>query len=319
MLVIFFFVPPRIGGYIYQNKITDSNMKKIFDIAIMGNYTKDTIISSAGTRIVDGGGFNYGAHVAAMMGLDVAAITRLACEDAHVVSALEYLGVTVFVTTTPNSTLLRLEYPTSNVDERKIYVTQTAGQFTTEQVEDVDARAFLINASTRGEVDFDVLQALKKKKALIAADVQGFVRIIGEDTRLYYDPWDEKKKFLPHIDILKTDAVEAEILTGETDIKEAAAKIATFGPREVVLTHRNGLLVLAEDKMFEAEFHPQKLIGRSGRGDTCISAYVCKRLSAPPEEATTWAAAVTSLKMEAEGPILRKMSDVEKLIHNKFS
>ena len=41
----------------------------IYDIVIIGNYTKDTIVSSAGTRPVDGGGFNYGAHVAAMMGL----------------------------------------------------------------------------------------------------------------------------------------------------------------------------------------------------------------------------------------------------------
>lgn len=293
-------------------------MKKTFDIAIMGNYTKDTIISSAGTRIVDGGGFNYGAHVAAMMGLDVAAITRLACEDSHVVNALENIGVTVFVTTTPNSTLLRLEYPTSNVDERKIYVTQTAGQFTPAEVEGIQAKAFLINASTRGEVGFDVLQALKTKHALIAADVQGFVRIIGDDTQLYYDSWDEKEKFLPHIDILKTDAVEAEILTGETDIKKAAAKIAAFGPQEVVLTHRNGLLVLAEGKTFEAKFLPEKLVGRSGRGDTCISAYVAKRLSAEPKEATIWAAAVTSLKMEAEGPILRPVNDVENLIEKKY-
>jgi hypothetical protein len=40
-----------------------------FDIVFLGNYTKDTIVSAAGTRVVDGGAFNYGAHVAAVMGL----------------------------------------------------------------------------------------------------------------------------------------------------------------------------------------------------------------------------------------------------------
>ncbi|MFZ5517790.1 MAG: PfkB family carbohydrate kinase [Candidatus Zhuqueibacterota bacterium] len=294
-------------------------MDKIFDIAIMGNYTKDTIISSTGTRIVDGGGFNYGAHVAAMMGLNVAAITRLACQDSHVVDRLEKLGVTVFVTVTPQSTFLRLEYPTDNVDERKIFVTQTAGQFTPEEVNHIHARAFLINASTRGEVGFDVVQTLKQKQALIVADVQGFVRMIGADTRLYYDSWEEKVTYLPLIDILKTDAVEAEMLTGERDIKKAAKKLAALGPKEIVLTHQNGVLVRTDGHHFEARFFPEKLIGRSGRGDTCVSAYVAKRLTDSPDAATIWAAAVTSLKMEAEGPILRTVADVQRLIEQKYS
>ena len=39
-----------------------------YDVAFLGSYTKDTIVSAAGTRMVDGGGFNYGAHAAAQMG-----------------------------------------------------------------------------------------------------------------------------------------------------------------------------------------------------------------------------------------------------------
>ena len=42
---------------------------KPYDVVIFGNYTKDTIISSTGTRHVDGGGFNYGAHAAACTGV----------------------------------------------------------------------------------------------------------------------------------------------------------------------------------------------------------------------------------------------------------
>ena len=59
-----------------------------YDIVIIGNYTKDTIVSPTGTRYVDGGGFNYGAHVAAMMGLKTAAVTRLSRGDQRVVDAL---------------------------------------------------------------------------------------------------------------------------------------------------------------------------------------------------------------------------------------
>jgi sugar/nucleoside kinase (ribokinase family) len=254
-----------------------------------------------------------------MMGLKTATVTRLSKEDIRVVDALVKLGIDVFPTYTPYSTDMRLYYPTSNVDERTLSVTHTAGVFTTDQVEHLEARAFLINASTRGEVDLDVIQALRKKEALLSADAQGFVRIIAQDGTLVYDGWPEKLQILPYIDILKTDAVEAEIMTGEKNIKTAAHMLAGWGPKEIVLTHRDGLLVFAGGQFHEAIFRPAQLVGRSGRGDTCIASYVAKRLTALPREATVWAAAVTSLKMEAEGPIKRKVEDVAEMIRRVYN
>ncbi|MEK7407593.1 MAG: PfkB family carbohydrate kinase [Acidobacteriota bacterium] len=286
----------------------------LYDLVVIGNYTKDTIVSASGTRMVDGGGFNYGAHVAAMMGLKTAAVTRLSKEDSRVVDALLQIGVAVFPTYTSHSTCLRLHYPTANVDERILSVTHTAGAFTPDQVRDLEARVFLINASIRGEVDLAVIRELKAKNTLLAADVQGFARIIAPDGRLVYDDWPEKEQILSQFDMLKTDAVEAEMLTGQADIKAAARTIAGWGPKEIVLTHRDGVLVLAGGQFHEAPFCPRKLVGRSGRGDTCIASYVARRLTASPEEATLWAAAVTSLKLEAEGPIKRELADVAELM-----
>ena len=134
-------------------------------MAFIGHYTKDTIVSAAGTRVVDGGAFNYGAHVAARMGLRAAAVTRLARADWHVVDELAALGVDVFATATPASTCLRLEYPTANVDERVIHVTSSAGPFTPAEVESVQARAFVVGASLRGEVRLAVVEALAAKDA----------------------------------------------------------------------------------------------------------------------------------------------------------
>jgi hypothetical protein len=65
-------------------------------------------------------------------------------------------------------------------------------------------------------------------------------------------------------------------------------------------------------------FYPARLEGRSGRGDTCIGTYVAKRLSLAPREASIWAAAVTSLKMENLGPFNRSVGEVEALIHDKY-
>ncbi|HSJ53339.1 MAG TPA: PfkB family carbohydrate kinase [Anaerolineae bacterium] len=287
------------------------------DIAFLGNYTKDTIVSAAGTRAVDGGAFNYGAHVAASMGLRVAAVTRLAGEDWHVVRRLKDLGVEVQARVTPQSTCLRLEYPTANVDERVIYVTSTAGSFTPDQIQELEAQAFVVGPTLRGEVGLDVIEALAGKETLLAVDVQGWVRVEREGV-LRYESWPEQREFLRHVNILKTDAVEAEMLTGEADIRAAAQKLAAFGPEEVVLTHRDGLLVHARGEVFEAGFFPRELVGRSGRGDTCLASYTARRLSHSPAEATVWAAAATSLKMEAEGPFRRTAAEVENLIRERY-
>ena len=290
---------------------------KFYDIAFIGHYTKDTIVSSSGIRVVDGGAFNYGANVAARMGLKVAAVTRLAKEDLRVVEKLKHLGVDVFSHISPQSTCLRLEYPTSNVDERVIYVTSSAGPFTTAEVEKIQAKAIVIGASMRDEVSLEVIEELAQKKTILAADVQSFIRI-NNNGKLVSKEWPEKQSILSHLNVLKTDAVEAEMLTGTSNIREAAQKIADLGPREILITHRNGLLVYTNGQFYEEGFFPKKLIGRSGRGDTCIAAYMSKRLNASPQDATIWAAAVTSLKMEAEGPFQRTIEEVNNLIQNKY-
>ena len=297
-----------------------------FDVAFLGHYTRDTIVSPAGTRVVDGGAFNYGAHVAGRMGLKVAAVTRLAREHFHVVEELQRLGVDAFVRTTPASTCLRIDYPTPDVDHRIITVASSAGPFTPEEVHTIRARAFVVGASIRGEVSLEVIEELVKAGAVVAVDVQGFVRV-ARDSRLVYEAWPQMRAVLAHVDVLKTDAVEAEMLTGTADVRVAARMLADFGPGEIVLTHRDGVLVYAGGQFHEAGFFPRQLVGRSGRGDTCIAAYVSRRLAeatnigrqvGTPAEATVWAAAVTSLKMEADGPFRRAVREVERLIRDRY-
>jgi len=68
----------------------------------MGHYTKDTIVSSSGIRVVNGGAFNYGANVAARMKLKIQAVTMMSSEDSRVVRNLEEVGVKTNVTWTPD-------------------------------------------------------------------------------------------------------------------------------------------------------------------------------------------------------------------------
>ena len=293
------------------------NINQVYDVVYIGNYTKDTIISPSGTKYVDGGGTNYAAHAAARLGLKVAVVTRLAKEDDHVVKKFTEDGIDCYPTYAPQSTTMCLTYPTTNPDIRSLSVDSFAGAITVGEVADLEMKAACIVPSLRGEVGLDIIQMLKEKKILVAADMQGYVRVL-RGKNLDYEPWNEIKTTLAYLDIVKSDVVEAEFLTGELDIYKAAKIYTDMGPKEIVLTHKGGVLFYSDGMGYEMEFYPTQLNGRSGRGDTCIGTYVAMRLSKTLYEAGIWAAAVTSLKMEKLGPFDRPVSDVEALIDAKY-
>jgi sugar/nucleoside kinase (ribokinase family) len=288
-----------------------------FDIAFLGHYTKDTIVLPHETKTIRGGAFYYGAHVVVKMGLKAAVITRLAVEDFDVVQDLSQMGVKIFAKPTAQSTCLKLVYPTQDPDRRTVYNVGSAGPFTPAEVAPVQARTFHIGASIRGEVPFEVIEVLDKKGTVISLDVQGFVRV-NRGGELAYAKWPDRAQVLELVDVLKADAVEAEVLTTRSDLQEAAKALSELGPSEVVLTHGEGVLGYADGRFYAAPFVTKEMKGRTGRGDTCIAAYLGKRLTASPAEATTWAAALTSLKMEREGPFGQEMGEVEELIRKQY-
>lgn len=296
-----------------------SDVFKQYDVIYAGNYTKDTIITPSGTRYVDGGGMNYAAHAGHQLGLNTAIVTRLAKEDELVVENIRKDGIDCYPVYSPSSTLMTLEYKTEDVDKRNLYVAGIAGTILPEHLTGLAARAIAVSPSLRGEVEPGFFAEMRKRDSVIlAADVQGFVRVRhGRD--LVYEPWNAMANVLSNIDILKSDAVEAKYLTGESDIEKAAANYASFGVKEIIITHTKGVLIFANGKYHHFEFHSQNMSGRSGRGDTCMGTYLAKRLTLPAREAGKWAAAATSLKMEKVGVFDRSISEVEAFIRKYYA
>jgi len=292
---------------------------KHYDVAYVGNYTKDTIITPDGTRYVDGGAVNYAAHAAAKLGYKTAVITRLSREDKRMIDLLESAGVDCYPVYTPSSTLMKLIYETRDVDQRKLQVAGTAGTILPNQLAGVAAKAIVVGSSLRGEVEPEFFREIRQRNGAISAiDVQGFVRVLRGES-LVYEPWDAMPEVLKNVDILKSDMVEAEYLTGETQIEKAARVYTSYGVKEVVLTHSGGVLIHADGKDYHFDFHSASMEGRSGRGDTCLGTYVAKRLTLSPEDAGKWAAAVTSLKVERLGPFNRPISEVKEFIQQHYA
>ena len=112
-----------------------------YDFVTFGNYTKDTIVSAAGTRYVDGGGYSYAAHAARLAGLRGRRRSRAARRRTRTSpQPLTAAGIDVFAFDSPSSTLMRLEYPTANVDERILSVKGVADPIGPEHLEGIEAQ-----------------------------------------------------------------------------------------------------------------------------------------------------------------------------------
>lgn len=292
---------------------------KHYDVIFVGNYTKDTIITPDGTRNVDGGGMNYAAHAGKRLGINAAVVTRLAKSDEYVVENIREAGIDCFPIFSQYSTLMTLEYQTHDVDKRNLYVKKVADSIKPEHLKGLKAAAITVSPSIRGEVEPEFFSSLHGQNGtLLAADVQGFVRVLRGES-LVYEIWNDMPVVLRNLDILKSDAVEAKFLTGEDNIEKAAEFFAALGAREIVLTHSEGVLIYAQGKHHHFKFHSQSMAGRSGRGDTCLGSYVSKRLSLPPREAGKWAAAATSLKVERFGVFDRSIDEVQTFINRYYA
>jgi sugar/nucleoside kinase (ribokinase family) len=282
------------------------------DIMLIGHFAKDLLVIDGPGRISSGGGVYYGSIALRRLGLHVAVVTRLHPDDFARLTELQEEGVEVFATPASETSGIANYYNPEDLDRRVCKPLGFAGPFCQEEIPSLEARIYAAVPIIAGEVDLPLLKSLAQRGP-VALDVQGFVRVRqGED--LVTQAWPEMVEGLAHITYLKVDRAEAEFLTGQDDLVVAARRLAAYGPREVLVTESAGLTVFADGQIHRAPFTPRSLHGRTGRGDTCLATYLGMRLSTPPEEATRWAAAVTTLKLEKPGPWQGTVAEVEALL-----
>ncbi|MBM3470315.1 MAG: carbohydrate kinase [Armatimonadetes bacterium] len=272
----------------------------MIDVALVGHFAKDRLIFRGVTEIASGGGVYYGSMALRRLGFSVAVVTRLHPDDFGLLEELRSEGISVHAVAAPETTGIENTYPGKEMDRRICRPLAFAGPFSSGEIPRLDTRVTIITPLMAGEVARDVVGELAGRGP-VGLDVQGFVRVRQGDALVTVD-WPGKASDLAGVAFLKADDAEAEVLTGQTDLRKAAEALAALGPREVVLTHAGGILVCAEGTFVEAAFTPRVVRGRTGRGDTCFATYAASRLDSSPEEACRMAAAVTSLKMEHPGP-----------------
>lgn len=286
-----------------------------YDVVILGHIAKDILIIDGEEKEAIGGAVYYGAMALSRLKYSVAAITLLSKDDFSYLDIMRKDGIEVYPYEADVTSGIKNTYYGENHDKRICEPIAFAGEFKTEHIPDITTRVFHIGPIMAGEVSLNLIEQITSQFDRVSLDLQGVLRVRDGNELIFVD-WPDKERGLKNIHTIKADSVEAEVITGEKDITKAARIIAEWGPREVVITHKDGLMVYADGEVHEAPFTPKSINGRTGRGDTAMVSYLASRLKTSPAESCTFAAAVTSMKLEKEGPFDRTYQEVIARIDN---
>jgi len=290
---------------------------KRYDSFVIGHISIDENIYQGETVKEIGGAVFYSSCASYAIGHKIGILTKLSPQDRKYLEAFTVFKEDITALDSRNTTSIRNIYISADRERRICTALSIADPFTIEDMpNNIDSRIYHFAGLISGEFDSEMIKFLHNK-GKVALDVQGFLRTVGENKEMVFKDWEKKKEYLPYIDYLKTDAAESEIMTGTKDRKKAAEVLFGWGTKEIMITHNKEVLIYNGKKHYTYPLKPRNLSGRTGRGDTCFSAYITERLDKRIEEALLFAAALVSLKMEKPGPFKGTRDDVKNYI-NKY-
>jgi len=287
---------------------------KNYDTFIMGHISIDENIYQGETVKEIGGAVVYSSCASYAIGHKTGILTKLSFQNKNCLETFTIPEKDIFTLNSKNTTSIRNIYHSADRERRTCTALSVADPFTIDDIpNNINSQIYHFAGLISGEFDNEMIKFLHNK-GKVALDVQGFLRTVGENKEMVFKDWQEKMEYLPYIDYLKTDAAEAEIMTGTNERKKAAEMLFKWGAKEIMITHNKEVLIYNGKKRYICPLKPRNLSGRTGRGDTCFNAYITERLNKDIEDALLFASALVSLKMESPGPFKGTRDDVRDYI-----
>ena len=125
-----------------------------------------------------------------------------------------------------------------------------------------------------GEVSSALLTEISSRADFTFLDPQGFVRSFDKDGKVSAKPLPDKS-ILSKVDAIKMDKVEAEMLTGRGDPREALEKVSTIGVKKAIVTQGgDSCFVLDGARIYEVAVPRVSVLDTTGAGDILSGATV---------------------------------------------
>ena len=289
-------------GVAHRSVRRKEKMEKEYDVLVVGPVSLDHNIDYLGNeRSEVGGAVVASGWAAAGSGAKAAIFCKLNPEEADVNERFEGIKADLYWKPSAHTCSIRNQYFTADKEKRACTSLGKCDPFRFDEMADIKTKMYHFAGLVYGDFDGELIRE-SAKHGKVAVDVQCMLRHVEPDKTMAFHDWADKKEILPLIDYLKTDAAEAEILTGTNDRVKAAHMLHEWGAKEVMISHNTELLVYDGEKIYTCPIKARNLSGRTGRGDTAFAGYINERQHASVEEALLWATALVSLKMETPVP-----------------
>lgn len=281
------------------------------DLCCIGHITLDKIVTPRNTVHMAGGTAFYFSHaIKHFNDIDFTLITALAESEMKEVERLRSEGIDVSVMPSKHSVYFENIYG-ENQDNRTQRVLAKADPFSIDYLKDAEAKIFHLGSLLADDFSLDVVKYMAGK-GLVSADSQGYLREVRNEN-VYAIDWEEKEEALKYIHFLKANEHEMEVLTGFSDVNSAARRLYEWGVKEVLITLGSLGSVIYDGQTFHRipAYKPREVVDATGCGDTYMTGYLYQRAKgAGIEESARFAAAMSTLKIEASGPFSGTKEDV---------
>ena len=287
-------------------------MKK-YNTAIIGHVSEDLNTDFEGNTVHSlGGAVIYASAAAYALGHAVAAVTKIVPGDEARKNAFIIPKEDLYIRPAVRSTSISNRYLTADKERRICRCISQGDAFRIADLPaDVCAKIWHFAGLIYGDYPEELIRYCAGKGD-VALDVQTCLRHADpESGEMYFEDWSVKRGLFPLVRYLKTDAAEAEILTGTADRYEAAKILCSFGAKEVLITHNTEVLAYDGERMYVCPIRARNLSGRTGRGDTTFSAYINERVKNDIPSSLLTATALVSLKMETPGQYRGTRADLD--------
>ncbi len=121
---------------------------------------------------------------------------------------------------------------------------------------------------------YKLLEYGVKNKKIITFDPNYRSALFGNKQEIFIN---HCKEFIKHVDVLKVSDEEAEIITGTSDVENAAKKLVSYGAKYVLVTlGSKGTLIACADRIEHIPTVPVKMVDATGAGDSFVGTVIAR-------------------------------------------
>jgi len=294
-----------------------------YEVTIIGHVCNDSIITPSGLRRAKGGPPLYGGLTACRLGVRVAVVSKVgSAKDLRDFSSLfRRYGISPYILLGKGKTTT---FEIAYSDEgRTIKLSSNAGEILFEEIpkEALNTSSVLISPVAK-EISYNTVKSffryLKRRRALLSADLQGFTRCFLRDGRLTFKP--PKGDLLKFFDIVKGSEREVKAATGCENLEEALRRLVEQGPKIAIVTlGEQGCIARCSNSIFYVSpLKPRSVIDPTGAGDAFIATFLAYYIQSKSlEECLRLASAAATYIVERRLPFGNvTKNEIEELAKN---